>query len=260
MHIALIGCGNMGEAILAGLHKKNKFSVVELRAERRQQLKKKYRIALTDVPGAVKNADVVVLAVKPQDFLPLLDSLANCSLKNKLIISIAAGITTAYIEKALKQPVRVVRVMPNLPAVIGEGMTGLSRGKKATPADIRRAVQIFAAIGDTVVVREGMLNGLTAVSGSGPAYVFLFAECMMTAAQRLGFKEAEARLLVYKTLSGSAHMLAKSQDSAEALRQKVTSKGGTTAAAVDVFMKRNITGMFDAALKAARNRAKELSK
>lgn len=260
MHISLIGCGNMGEAILAGLHREHMFHIVEANPDRRQILKAKYRCTFADIAHAVKDAEIIILAVKPQDLLLVLEEVSAQVLKAKVVISIAAGITTAFIEKALKQPVRVVRVMPNLPAVIKEGVTGICKGKKAGTVDIKKAVALFSMIGETLVVKEEMIDAVTAVSGSGPAYVFLFVECMMKAAMKLGFKEKEAHTLVYKTLTGSVHMLASSADSAEVLRQKVTSKGGTTQAATDVFMNRDIGLTFDIALRAASDRAKELSK
>jgi pyrroline-5-carboxylate reductase len=260
MRIALIGAGNMGEAILAGIHTKNSCFVCEPRLERQVYLAKKYRVKIGPVAEVVQAAEVVILAVKPQDFPELLAEISSRPVKGKLFISIAAGITTSFVEKALKQSVRVVRVMPNLPALIGEGMAGLTAGKRATLKDIKLAESIFRAVGGTVVVKETMLDAVTAVSGSGPAYVFLFVECMMKAARKLGLSEAEAKTLVYKTLVGSAHMLAGSADSAEVLRQKVTSKGGTTLAAMDVFMQKDIYGMFEAAMKAARDRSKELAK
>ncbi len=260
MKIALIGAGNMGEAILAGLHQKQGFLICEPRPDRRVYLQAKYRCTFGSLLDVVKRSEVVILAVKPQDFPVVLGELKDVSFKGKLIISLAAGITTKYIEKSFKTPVRVVRVMPNLPALVGDGVTGLTKGSRATPRDLATAKEIFAAVGSTVVVKEDMMDAVTAVSGSGPAYVFLFVESMMRAAGKLGFNEKEARGLVYKTLTGSAEMLMKSEDTAEALRIKVTSKGGTTQAATDVFMAKDMMGMFEAALKAARQRAKELSR
>ena len=260
MRIALIGCGNMGEAILAGIHHKHACFACETRAERQAYLRKKYRVKIGPVPEVVKAAEIVILAVKPQDFPELLAEFATLPLRGKLFISIAAGITTKFIERALQQPVRVVRVMPNLPALIGEGMTALTRGQRALPRDIKVAEGIFKSVGETVVVKESMMDAVTAVSGSGPAYVFLFTECLMKAARKLGFSDGETRTLAYNTLLGSAHMLAQSSESAEALRFKVTSKGGTTQAATEIFIKKDIAGIFEAALKAARDRAKALAK
>lgn len=259
MHVSLIGCGNMGEAILAGLHQQHMFHIVESRAERRQQLKSKYRCHFLDISGAIKNAEIVIIAVKPQDMKNVLEQIAQENLKGKLIVSIAAGITTLFIENILKQSVRVVRVMPNLPAVIQQGVTGVCQGKKAGTVDIKKVQDLFSVIGQVVVVKEEMMDALTAVSGSGPAYVFLFVEAMMKAAQSLGFKEKQARVLVYQTLMGSAQMLMNAQDSAEVLRQKVTSKGGTTQAAIEVFFDKDFMMTFCVALKAAQERARELS-
>ncbi len=260
MTIAFIGAGNMGEAILAGLYRKYSCVVCDARADRRAYLKKKYRCSFAQTPAlAAAAADVVLLAVKPQD-LPVALADIKGVVKRQLFISIAAGITASFIEKALGVKVRVVRTMPNLPAMIGEGVTGVAGGRHATAQDLKQACDILGAVGPVITVPEKMINAVTAVSGSGPAYVFLFVECMMNAARKLGFSEKEAKALVYQTLLGSAHMLAKSEDSAEALRQKVTSKGGTTQAATDVFMDKDIFGMFLAAMKAARTRAAELAK
>jgi pyrroline-5-carboxylate reductase len=259
MKIAFIGCGNMGEAILAGVHKKHTCYACEPRADRQAVLKKKYCVLFGMVADVVKAADVVILAVKPQDMPDVLAEIRTLPIQKKLFISIAAGVTTASIEKKLGGA-KVVRVMPNLPAMTGEGMSGLCRGRKATPKDAALAKSFFDAIGCTVIVPEKMMDAVTAVSGSGPAYVFLVAECWMNAARKLGFNEKEARALVYQTFLGSVHMLLKSEDPAVTLRQRVTSKGGTTQAATDVFLKKNISSMFETALKAARDRAKQLSR
>lgn len=260
MKIAFIGAGNMGEAILSRLYRQHGCVVCEANEERRAKLKKKYRCVLAESPAdAAASADVVVLAVKPQDLAVVLEAVRP-AVARQLFLSIAAGVTTRFIEKALGGKARVVRSMPNLPAMIGEGISALARGRLATEKDIAAARGILQAVGDTVVVPEKMIDAVTAVSGSGPAYVFLFVECMMKAARKLGLKEAQAQRLVYQTLLGSAHMLAQSQDSAVVLRQKVTSKGGTTQAATDVFMQRDIMSVFSSALEAARDRARELAK
>jgi pyrroline-5-carboxylate reductase len=261
MKIALIGAGNMGEAILAGTHRRHKFLVAEPRKERQTVLRRRrYRCVFGDLDIVASKADVILLAVKPQDFPDVLAELSRVPMKGKLIISIAAGITTRYIEWALKQPVRVVRVMPNLPALIGEGMSALAKGARATPRDLALAKGIFEAVGATLTVKEQMLDAVTAVSGSGPAYVFLFVESLMKAARKLGFSEQDAKELVYRTLLGSALLLDQSAESAGELRLKVTSKGGTTQAATDVFLKSGIFRVYDEALKAAKARARQLSK
>ena len=264
MNIAFIGCGNMGEAILAGIHQSHSCFVCEPRAERQAVLGKKYRVKFGMIADAVKIAEAVILAVKPQDLPEVLAEIRTLPLKNKLIISIAAGVTTSAIGKKLgagKVPgLRVVRVMPNLPAMVAEGVSGICAGKTASAKDVAMTRAIFQTVGLSIVVPEKMMDAVTAVSGSGPAYVFLCVESMMQAARKLGFKEIEARALVYQTLVGSTKMLIASAETAQELRLKVTSKGGTTQAATDVFMAKNIPGIFDEALKAARDRARELSK
>ncbi|NLE64982.1 MAG: pyrroline-5-carboxylate reductase [Elusimicrobia bacterium] len=259
MKIGFIGCGNMGEAILGAVHRKHVCLACEPRAERQKALRKRYKVVFGMLSDVVRASDLVILAVKPQDLPDVLAEMRTLPLKGKIIVSIAAGITTKAIDRALRGA-KIVRVMPNLPALIGEGVSGLCAGGRATSKDLAVARRIFDAVGSTVVVKEKMLDAVTAVSGSGPAYVFLFAEAMMKAARRLGFSEAEAKALVYGTLLGSTHMLAKSPDSAEDLRLKVTSKGGTTQAATDVFLRKDILGMFEQALAAACHRARELSK
>ena len=258
--IGLIGGGNMGEAIIAGTHQKYKVSVCEANTGRVNYLKKKYRVAATDLSVLVGKSDVVIMAVKPQDFIGVLNQLADENLKGKLIVSIAAGITVTLIEEHLGRGVKVVRTMPNMPALIGEGMTALSKGKFASGRDLNTAVNLFKNIGQTIVVQEKWIDAVTAVSGSGPAYVFLFVECLMNAARKLGFNDRQARQLVYQTLLGSAHILEKTDEDAALLRAKVTSKGGTTQAAMDVFMAHGIQDIFQKALNAARARARELAK
>lgn len=260
MKIGFIGCGNMGEAILAGVHAKHACRVCEARPERRAFLKKEYRVAFGALAEVVAAVDVIILSVKPQDLGSVLEALRGRPLGAKLFISIAAGIRTASLEKALGRGARVVRVMPNLPAMVGEGMSGICRGKKATAADLASANVIFNAVGRTVIVPERLMDAVTAVSGSGPAYVFFFAECLMQAARQLGFNAREARELVCQTLAGSVRMLSDSSDPADVLRRKVTSKGGTTEAALAVLENKDMAGVLTAALKAARDRAGQLSK
>ncbi|MBF0569535.1 MAG: pyrroline-5-carboxylate reductase [Candidatus Omnitrophica bacterium] len=260
MKIGFIGCGNMGEAILAAIHKKHACFVCEPRLDRLVYLRKKYRANFGMLSDVARVAEVIILAVKPQDLPDVFAEIRKLPLKKKVIVSIAAGITTKLIEQKLGGGVRVIRVMPNLPAMVGEGVSALSQGKKATPKDLALAKGLFETVGTTVIVQEKMMNAVTAVSGSGPAYVFLFVESLMKAARKLGFQEKDARILVGATLLGSMHMLAKGSDSAETLRARVTSKGGTTQAATDVFMEKDIMGIFEQALKAARDRAQELSR
>ena len=177
-----------------------------------------------------------------------------------LVISIAAGITISYLEKKLGKKARVIRTMPNLPAQIGEGITAIARGSLAKAGDVKTAVNIFSCVGETAVVNEDLIDAVTAVSGSGPAYVFHFVENLMKASQALGLNKELSAKLVTQTLLGSAHLLAQSKEDAGRLREKVASKGGTTQAALNVLKKQRVGTAFKKALAAAQKRAKELSK
>ena len=250
----------MGTAIISKISKRFQVSVSEKDLERQKFLKADYKIATGSLKDVVSHAQVIVLAVKPQDFDLVLKEISECVTKNKLVISIAAGITTQYIEKKLGKGIKVVRAMPNLPAQIGQAMTGICKGKNATSVDLNLTQDIFNSIGQTVIIDEKWMDAITAVSGSGPAYVFLFAECFMSAAIKLGFSQIQSKQLVEQTLRGSLDLLTQSNEDAAALRMRVTSKGGTTQAAMDVFMKGGMQKIFNEALKAAEKRAKELAK
>ncbi len=258
--IGIIGGGNMGEALVRGLYKTHSVVVVDPSTPRVMLLKKKYDVEVSEIEILVpdKSANIIILAVKPQDMEGVLKRYTQTD--GKLFISIAAGLTTKFLEKHLGGKVRVVRAMPNLPALINEGITGICAGKYATRADLKTSQRILSAIGKTVVVKEAMMDVVTAVSGSGPAYVFLFVEQWMAAAIALGFSKEEAKQLIYKTLLGSAHLLEKSESDAAELRAKVTSKGGTTEAAMKVFEENNFGKLMKDALTAAKKRAKELAK
>ena len=255
----------MGEALVKGLYKAHKVCVCEADAKRARVLKNRYGVAVLDLRAALENTDTVVLAVKPQDMAGLLAGIrrggqAGRPHINKLFISIAAGLTTKFFEAHLGGRPRVVRAMPNMPATIGEGITALCAGKYASAKYLAAAQKVLSSVGKTMIVEEKRMDAVTAVSGSGPAYVFLFVEQWMAAARALGFKEAQARALVYATLAGSAHLLEKGKLDAAVLRAKVTSKGGTTQAALNVFFKAKSDQVMKKALLAARKRAQELAK
>lgn len=252
----------MGEALIKGLVGKKLFVpagilVCENDAKRAQNLKEKYRISVKDLNTVIVQASVVILAVKPQDMEIVLSEIAENN--DKLFISIAAGLTTKYFEKYLGKA-RIIRAMPNMPALIGEGITAICRGRYATGIDMREAGRILSSVGGVLEFQERYLDAITAVSGSGPAYVFLFAEQWIAAAKSLGLNEEDAKRLVYGTLVGSAHLLLKAGFSAGDLRARVTSKGGTTQAAMDVFSKGKFDQLMKKALSAAKKRAKELAK
>ena len=258
--IAIIGGGNMGAAILGGIKGRYSVIVCEKDATKVKFLQKKYRVKIADLREAVGQSDIILLAVKPQDFEQVLAEIKADLISSKLVISIAAGITTKYIEKKLGASARVIRCMPNLPLLVGQGITGICRGRRATNTDEQLAANIFKSVGEVVLVQEKWMDAVTAVSGSGPAYVFLFVECWLKAAKNLGFSDEQSKALVISTLKGSLALLEKSKDSPEVLRAKVTSKGGTTQAAMDVFARRKFDQIFTEALAAAKKRAKELAK
>jgi pyrroline-5-carboxylate reductase len=258
--IGMIGGGNMGGAIISGICKEYNVSVCEQDPKRRQSLKRKYKIATGDLEAVVKKSDLIILAVKPQSFDSILKELKPHLDEDQLVISIAAGITCRYIEKRLREKTRVVRAMPNLPAQVNEGITAVCSGKAAMKKDLILAQLLFSCVGVTAVVEEKYMDGITAASGSGPAYVFLFIESLKKAVRSLGFEEKVANALVIQTIKGSMTLLSEQKEDAGVLRARVTSKGGTTQAAMDVFKKSNFEKVFKTALSAAKKRAKELSK
>jgi len=266
--IGIIGGGNMGEALIKGFMK-NMFSklisilVFEANPVRVNVLKKRYKISYEKhMRTLISKADIIILAVKPQDMPALLPWFKNDDvIEDKLVISIAAGLTTKFFEKHLGNKARVVRAMPNMPALEGESITAICKGLFATMADLKQAHLILCAIGEVIVVEEKQMDAITAVSGSGPAYVFLFVEQWIAAAISLGLSEKDAQDLVYKTLVGSAHLMAKSGLDVRGLRERVTSKGGTTEAAMKIFLKGNVfSKLIKTALTAAKKRAKEIAK
>ena len=257
--VAIIGGGNMGGAIVGGIHSKYSVLLCEQDKARAQRLKRKYKISLCGLKEAAAGSEVIILAVKPQNFEALLIELKPHLAKKQLVISIAAGITCHYIEKVLGPKTHVVRTMPNLPVQVGEGITGICPGSAAVNGDLILACRIFACVGKTVVVEEKWMDALTAVSGSGPAYVFLFIECLLKAVDAFGMDREIGKELVMQTVQGSLKLLEHQKEEAGVLRERVTSKGGTTQAALDVFRKHKLEKVFIAALNAAQKRAKELS-
>lgn len=264
--IGIIGCGNMGEALLAQLAKRIEKStslmVSETDTARRDLIQTKYKMIVgIDNNAVVKFSDVIILAVKPKDFDSVLRQEVCCGLsEKKLLISIAAGITTKYIEDAVGKNIPVIRAMPNMGALVGEAVTSLSRGRSVSYKGMETAREIFSAIGDVVEVDERLVDIVTAVSGSGPAYFFYMAEALTEAAVFLGLDPATASKLVSKTALGSAKLLEVLKEGPAVLRKRVASKGGTTEAALNIFEKKKFRKIVKDAVKAAHKRSKELSK
>ena len=263
--IAFLGAGNMGEALIRGLLTAktimpSQIIATDVRPERLGDLAKTFGIRTAgDNVKAVADADIVLLAVKPQQMSAVLAPLKSAAIVRKLFISIAAGVTTARIEGELGGKARVVRVMPNTPALVGAGAAALAKGSNATDDDLATAEAILGAVGITVRVEERLIDAVTALSGSGPAYVFYVTEAMIKAGVAAGLDEALAKKLAIQTVYGAAKLLVESGEEPDLLRRKVTSPGGTTEAALKVMGERKLTEIFTEAIKAAEQRSRELS-
>ncbi|MGE5639270.1 MAG: pyrroline-5-carboxylate reductase [Clostridia bacterium] len=263
MKIAFLGGGNMASALIGGLvakgFEKNAISVIEMAPSAREKLAEKFGVRVSTAPDAgTQGSDVLVLAVKPQDMQSGLASLAG-SVRGKLVISIAAGITIDALSRWLEGHRRIVRCMPNTPALIGAGITGLYASPEVNEGDRKNTETILRAVGEVVwVAEERLLDPVTAVSASGPAYVFWFIEQLAASAVELGIAEPEAKKLALHTVLGAAKLAAGSAESPETLRKNVTSKGGTTEAALNAFAQEQLAERFRRAVKAASDRAAEL--
>jgi pyrroline-5-carboxylate reductase len=269
-HITFIGGGNMGRALISGLlangFEPNQISVVESNAITALKLHEDYGVqgigALEQIAFDFSKNNVVVMAIKPQDFNVVAKGLASklkhASAPGPLILSIAAGIRLKDMSRWLDHT-RCVRAMPNTPALIGKGITGLFADTAVGQADRALAETICNAVGQSVwVSEEKLMDAVTAVSGSGPAYVFAFIEAMQSAGEKLGLDEKTARKLAYATLEGATQLAHNSDEHAGVLRERVTSKGGTTAAALDVMKQHGWHEILEKAIDAASQRGKTM--
>lgn len=260
--ICFVGGGNMASAMLAGLRKRYPdlaCHVIEPYAPAREKLRG-LGVVVHEAAAraAVQDADAVVLAVKPQMLAQVCGELLP-HLGGELIVSIAAGTRSETIMRWLGGHARVVRTMPNTPALIGQGITGLYAPATLAAADVATAMELMQSTGAVVRVEsEAMIDAVTAVSGSGPAYVFHWIESMLAAAKGVGFSDADARTLVLATLKGATALAEASDESPAVLRERVTSKGGTTAAALAVIGERGVQQALIDAVRAARDRGAEL--
>lgn len=263
--VVFIGAGNMAEAIVSGMVAANfcepdKIIMTDVRPERLADLEAEYGVSTSTDNSVVKNAEIVVLAVKPQVLLDVLGAIAPVLRPETLLISIAAGIPTAKIEAALGSSTRrVVRVMPNTPALVGQGASAVAAGAHADEADMEVAERILGCVGLTVRVAEKEIDAVTALSGSGPAYVFYLLEGMLAAAEQMGLDPQTARQLALKTVAGAARLMDDSGEAADVLRAKVTSKGGTTEAAIRSLDASGVKDAVVQALLAAQKRSIELA-
>jgi len=260
--VAVIGVGAMGEALAAGLLSAgwapHEVSLCVRRADRGAELAAQLGCPTTlDPLEAIGGRDVVVVAVKPRDAHAVRDAIAGSVAEGQTVISLAAGVTTAFYEKTLGE-VPVVRAMPNTPALVREGVTGAAAGSHAGADDLDSAREVLGAVGEVRVMDESLLDAVTAVSGTGPAYVFLLAEALTEAAMREGLSRDVAESFVHQTIRGAGHLLTGTGKSPAELRYEVTSPGGTTAAAVHVLEERGFRALVEDAVRAAALRAAEL--
>ena len=222
-------------------------------------MSQKYAVsAQQDKSEALDKADIVFLTIKPQTFKSVLEEYGKKIAKAKMVVTIAAGITTQFVEKYLSKKTVLIRVMPNTPALVGKGAMAVCGGKNATEDNINDIADLFSVIGRVVVVKENLINAITAVSGSGPAYVFYFSEVMRQAAENLGIPADMAKELVYQTIFGSGKMLIESGLDDTVLRKNVTSPGGTTEKAMEEFLNSDFKQIVFSAIEKAKKRAEEL--
>ncbi len=261
--LAILGAGVMGETLLSGLIRAGRriddLMVGEKRSERAHELTERYGVTVVSNTEAAQKADTLALVVKPQDMGDLLAEIAPVVRPGQLVVSLAAGITTGYLEARLPEGVAVVRVMPNTPALVDEGMAAISRGSHCDESHLQEAEELMASTGKVLRVPERQQDAVTAISGSGPAYLFFVVESMIEAGVHLGLPRATASELVVQTVVGSAKLLRETGEHPTVLRERVTSPGGTTAAAIRELEDHKVRAAFLTALEAARDRSRALA-
>jgi pyrroline-5-carboxylate reductase len=262
--IAVLGAGMIGETILAGLLRSgwpvDRLLATERRSERAEELSAKYGIRVVELATAVAEADVLTIAVKPQDAATLMAELGPLVPPEKLVVSICAGLPTSFFTKWLPDGTPVVRVMTNTPALVDEAMTVISAGPYATGEHLELAEEMFTPLGRTLRLPESQQDAVTALSGSGPAYFYFLVEAMTDAGILLGLPRQVAHDLIVQTAIGSAIMLRDSGEHPVRLREAVTSPAGTTISAIRELENHGVRAALLAALEAARDRARELAR
>jgi pyrroline-5-carboxylate reductase len=263
MTVAILGAGVMGETLLSGLLRSGRSTdslvISERRPERAAELKEKYGVEVLDNAAAAAAAMTVVLVVKPQDMATALGEIHAALQPGALVVSLAAGITTKTLEAGLPEGTPVVRVMPNTPALVDEGMAAIAPGSHCDEKHLAEAESLLSSTGKVMRIPERQMDAVTAISGSGPAYIFYVVESMIEAGVHLGLPRATATDLVVQTLVGSAKMLRETGTHPVVLREQVTSPGGTTAAALRELETHKVRAAFLAAMEAARDRSRSLA-
>jgi len=265
--VGFVGGGNMATALIkgflaAGLYRPEQLIASDIDAAKLAVLRRRYKVATTtDNAALVRDVSVVVIAVKPQIIDAVLGAMRPSVTARQLFVSIAAGVPTARLEAGLGGQARVLRAMPNTPALLGKGMSVLVRGRYATPADERLGLRLLRAVGAaTAIADERGLDAVTGLSGSGPAYVYLFAEGLIAGGVAAGLPARLAAQLAYQTLVGAAAMLQETGETPAALRAQVTSPGGTTFAGLGELNRRGFTDAVAAAVVTATRRSQELGR
>jgi pyrroline-5-carboxylate reductase len=260
--IAILGAGKMGEALISGLLRagRNPAGVLAVvrRPERAAQLRETYGVDVVVAADAAKAADTLVITVKPQDMSVLLDEIAPHLPADRLVISVAAGIPTAAIERRLGADVPVVRVMSNTPVLVDQAMSVISAGRHAGEAHLRRAEELLRPVGKVLRIPESQQDAATALSGSGPAYVYFLVEAMVDAGILLGIPRTTAMEMVTQAVYGAATMLRETGEHPVILREAVTSPGGTTISAIRELERHSVRAAFLEAIESARDRGAEL--
>jgi pyrroline-5-carboxylate reductase len=266
VEVAFAGAGQMGEALIRGLLEAGfcgpkRILASDIRGERAAEIEAKYGIRATrlstDLPGQCRT---LILAVKPQDMAPLLSDLGPKIGREHLILSVAAGVSVAFLEARLGKGARVIRAMPNMPCLIGKGCTALAPGKAASSEDMDRGRAIFQAVGAVVEAQEKWMDAITGLNGSGPAYAFLFLEALVEAGVRMGLPRPLARTLALHTTHGAAEMLLATGEHPAVLKDQVASPGGTTLAGLAALERGGFRSLLHQAVEAATRRSEELGR
>ena len=262
--IGFVGAGNMGEAMIKGLLAANLVPpeavyATDVRLERLKEIDRQYKIRIAaDNPELVRHVDVVIMAVKPQIIEPVLKEIAHALTRQKLLISIAAGVPTARLRTVLGKEARLIRVMPNTPALVLEGVTAIAKAEGLEPGDLDTAGEIFSAVGRVVVLEEGLLDAVTGLSGSGPAYVALVIESLADGGVKMGLDRITAMTLATQTVLGAAKLLLETGLHPGALKDMVSSPGGTSIAGIAALEEGGIRTTFIKAVERATLRSREL--
>ena len=262
--LGILGLGNMGEAIVgallgSGFDRKNLLAF-EVKKDRAQTVARRYRIGLAaNARDLAQKARYILIAVKPQDAKPLLGAIAPAFDKEKMVISIMAGVTTSTILSMLQRPVKVIRIMPNICVKVGEGALGMTSNDLVPDGELDETKKMLAPLGRVVEVREDLMDAVTALSGSGPAFLLCFLEAMIDAGVNVGLPRDKASILAIQTIKGTIATLEAEKLHPTVMKEMVTSPGGTTIAGLTLLEERGFRGSLIKAIEQARNRAKELS-